>query len=737
MIGASLVLTGVLVVAAACVPGASDAQERVLTSEVEEIGIDAEEITYDQKADTVIARGDVVITRGDVQLRADEVRVNRTTNEAEARGHVSLKSPNGMLVAEVAYVNLDEETGFLEHAHVESQPPQYSLSGRRVEKGRGHSYHIEDGQFTTCHCADGPPSWSLSAEDLRVSVGGYGTLRGGKFNVLDVPLLYLPRAFFPVQRERQSGFLMPEFGASNRRGFQALLPFYWAINRSHDATVAFDVETSARAGVLAEYRYALGANARASLEASYFSESLRGLQAGQAFESTVPRNRWSVIGEGAQPVVELSQLYADVFLVGDDLFLRDINTYAFEHSRGVAIRTLPFTESRAGILHARDRVVVKGEGTYYQDLQATESRTLQRAPELSVWGQRRVFGSLLGQLNATAVDFQRGQGVDGVRLDIEPTARVPVSFGRFGFGALHASMRETTYHLQNQTLAGGGGLSANHSRETVELGASVGTGLNRIYGFGRLGVEKIKHTIEPMLEYRWLPAVDQGDLPLFDGSDGINRRNLFTYGVVSRLIGKFTASGAVAPEVRELGRMSVSQSVDLTREIEPLQVGRAADHFSDADIDALVKPSRALSLRFRTNYDATNNQISAAHVGFFVEDPRQFTVPGQSSALETRTSAGVAYRVLIGNILQEVDTNVVLRLTDWAGVLYASRYDVVANDFLDNHFGLRLLSTCDCWALDIAVTDKSNPQEVEVRAQVTLVGLGSSRPSERRATALP
>ncbi len=39
---------------------------------------------------------------------------------------------------------------------------------------------------------------------------------------------------------------------------------------------------------------------------------------------------------------------------------------------------------------------------------------------------------------------------------------------------------------------------------------------------------------------------------------------------------------------------------------------------------------------------------------------------------------------------------------------------------------VRLTSACDCWSLDLGVTDKSNPNEIEVRAQLTLVGLGSA-----------
>lgn len=713
-----------------------------------ETTISADEISYDQKSNTISARGNVIITRGSTELRADEVRLNRATNEADAEGDVRITDAEGTATADAVHLNMDEETGVLNDAQIQSRRLRYSLSGTRVEKGLGQSYRIEGGQFTTCHCTEGAPSWSISGEQLGVTLGGYGTLSNGTFKVLDVPVLYIPRAIFPVQRERQSGFLLPRFGFSNLRGFQTLLPVYWAINKSQDATIALDLETSARAGIVGDYRYALSRETKGFLDASYFNESFRGAALSSPFQATTPENRWSVEAAHDQPFLGSSRLYDDVFLVSDDLFLREINTYAFEHSRMVAIRTLPFTETRAGIVQTWDRVALKGEGTYYQDLTGFQSQTLQRAPEIDLWGQSLLGQHMLGQINAQAVDFQRARSADGARLDVEPTAMLPLPLGPFAFGSVQAALRETAYHLtERQVSDTGQELPRDTSRELVQLSGEMGSSLSRIYPVSWFGLEKIKHTIEPQVNYLYIPAVEQSDLPLFDSIDRINRRNLVSYGLVSRFIGKFASpvqatgdesSDLLHSQIRELGRLSLMQSYDLTREIDPQQPGRSADHFSDIDLDGRVNPSRALSIRFHGNYDTGNNNISAARLGIFIEDPRARPAgSGDVPRLDTRTSAGISYRFLTQNQLQELDDNIVIRLADWAGFIYSSSYDVVANRFLDNYFGLRLISTCDCWALDFAVVDRTNPQEVEVRAQLTLAGLGSSKSSETRSAIAP
>ncbi len=716
--------------------------------EERETTINADEISYEQKSNTIVARGNVVIIHGTTELRADEVRLNRATNEADAEGAVRITDTEGTVSADSVHLNMDEETGVLTDAAIQSRRFRYSLTGARVEKGLGQSYRIEDGQFTTCHCTEGAPSWSLSGQQLGVTLGGYGTLNGGTFKVLDVPVLYIPRAVFPVQRDRQSGFLLPRFGFSNTRGFQTLLPFYWAIDKSQDVTIAPDLETSARAGVVGDYRYALSRETHGFLDASYFNESFRGASLSSPFQASTPENRWSVAAEHDQPLLGTARLYDDVFLVSDDLFLREINTYALEHSRMVAIRTLPFTETRAGILQTWDRLALKGEGTYYQDLTGFQSHTLQRAPEIDLWGQTLLGQHVLGAINAQAIDFQRAQSADGARLDIEPEAMLPLPLGPFAFGSVRTALRETAYHLTDrQVTETGQELQPDQARELVEISGEMGSSLSRVYPLTWFGLEKVKHTIEPQVNYLYIPSVEQSDLPLFDGIDRVNRRNLLSYGFVSRFIGKFAAppqtsadpaSDVLHSQIRELARFSLMQSYDLSREIDPQQPDRSPNHFSDVDVDGRINPSRALSVRFHSNYDAGNNNITAARLGIFIEDPR--TRPAGSSdmpRLDTRTSAGISYRFLTQNQLQEVDDNIVIRLTDWAGFLYSSRYDIVANRFLDNYFGLRLISTCDCWALDFAVVDRTNPQEVEVRAQLTLAGLGSSKSSETRSATAP
>jgi hypothetical protein len=66
---------------------------------------------------------------------------------------------------------------------------------------------------------------------------------------------------------------------------------------------------------------------------------------------------------------------------------------------------------------------------------------------------------------------------------------------------------------------------------------------------------------------------------------------------------------------------------------------------------------------------------------------------------------------------------VVARLTKHLYAAYEARYDNRSGRFLENRYGLRLISSQECWVVDLGVSDRINPDETEVRLLVSLVGL--------------
>ena len=129
--------------------------------------------------------------------------------------------------------------------------------GDTVEKIGPKKYKITNGGFSTC--MQPTPRWDLHAGTVLLNVDHYTLLTNAVLEVKGVPMLYLPILYYPTKREdRATGFLIPTYGASSLRGQTFHNAFFWAINRSQDATLMHDWSSKTGQGGGAEYRYNIG-----------------------------------------------------------------------------------------------------------------------------------------------------------------------------------------------------------------------------------------------------------------------------------------------------------------------------------------------------------------------------------------------------------------------------------------------------------------------------------------------
>ena len=831
-----------------------------------EVAVDAESLSYDQQSDTLTARGGVTLTRGDTTLTADEVVYDRTNQIAEARGHVVLREPQATVEGDFAHLDLANETGWVDQATADLETNHYHVRGGRIEKEGGPRYSVADGVFTTCECGGlEKPSWSILGRSTRVTLKGAGVVRGLNFRVKDVPVFWFPYFVFPANTERQTGFLLPRVGYSNRRGFQYEQPFYWAINKSSDATVALDVETEARIGAIGEYRYRLSRTARGAFVGAYYNEKIRGKDEGvlapAGTPTNVPENRFLFAGHHTQRLPWDSRYYLDLFVVSDDQLLREIDSFALSANQDYAIRSLRFTTTRTGAIKTWDRGLAWVEGAYFQDLIDPEELALQRLPRVEAEHSIPLLGNrLLGRLSAEGVDYQREDGYDGLRGDISPELFLPFQLGRVVQGSLTGRLRETAYYLTSRdqvavvvpdegvTPAAGyerfrvakkllPPLESNRTREMGEVHAQLGTEVARVFNFPYLGFEKLRHSIEPEVQYLYVPQVGRPtfEVPLptcasvinpqpgincnatlfsegflFDERDAINRRNFLSYGITTRILARSPTAAetaarptaeaaaeeedddaadyvgapqdaidhdAIAPGIpslaipdfvgppappapptkgtppppapREILRASILQGYDISREL----VG--SSHLSDVDLGLRVLPVDYLALSYNATVNVEDSTLRGQAVGLVVREP--WWTPSRLARYQTATTIGVGYRFVEQNVnrlnpsspealllgsngLNEIQGSVYVRLGKYLGFSFISRYDLntttVASStpgqsetlgphFLERDYLLRIMSRCNCWILDVGVSDKFNPDERLFRVQLTLVGLGS------------
>src|SRR3989337_3205036 len=144
----------------------------------QELNVTADKLEFGDGGSQIEASGNVEITRQQSTFKADEVRMNRETQDMDAKGHVSMSDPEWRVKsADAIKMNLEKETGEIQNGDIFLEQGPVSMSGRRVQKFTGPSYHIDEAFFTTCLCESGAPSWRTSGESMDLRLEGTGTTR--------------------------------------------------------------------------------------------------------------------------------------------------------------------------------------------------------------------------------------------------------------------------------------------------------------------------------------------------------------------------------------------------------------------------------------------------------------------------------------------------------------------------------------------------------------------------------
>ncbi len=768
----------------------------------EPINVTGKETIYDSKTDTFFVKGDAVMTQGGSVLKADEIDVMRARREAHAFGHVHLIDPEIEMWATDATLNLTDETFDLYNAKILAKKNTYHLEGKRIIKVKGQNYQVKDGFFTTCACQKGAPDWSISADTMDVNVGTSGTAHNAKFDVLGQPIIPLPFAKFPADSTRHSGFLAGRQGESGLRGVQWLQPYYLAINKSSDATFALNVETSQRVGGLAEYRLTNGEDDYLWGNGAFYDESIRSehnrlsdIADPQIADPHIPVDRGGLIAMTREHITDNLIAYGNAISVSDSLYLREMDVWTLSRGYGNSFGSMRNAISTFGLLDEFQNAFVRLQGTWNQDLIQPQQFALQRLPDLTLTGRQELFNNLMfADYDAQAVDFYRYKGYQGWRFNVDPRVTLPWRFGDYLTGYATVGSQGSVYSSGGQKVnvvpVGTEGLNFNngltlesqltpggmHESAVPYFKTGVSTLLDRVYNTGWHSIDKLKNTIEPFVNYAYVPRIFQGNRPLFDQFDRLDPRSLITYGVTTRLYGKF--SDLPQPE------QPTDTSTETTNELSsddstvgpfheepvPADEGRP----QGASIDRGDVRSRELAqVTIQQAYDTSHEvALDGSHVsdieGIFNVYPT--TIASFSSQLDynPRSHAGITYatalvdiqppwsnatsRVYMGRALQgsffqigynytngrntvftptnrngaeSISARAYTDVFDRLGLYFAPDYDFAARRLLDAEYGVRLKSPCDCWAADFGITESYNPNEVQFQFQLTLGGLGS------------
>ena len=169
-------------------------------------------------------------------------------------------------------------------------------------------------------------------------------------------------------------------------------------------------------------------------------------------------------------------------------------------------------------------------------------------------------------------------------------------------------------------------------------------------------------------------------------------------------LGHIVSDGSEMSDIDALTQIYLSQVATFSSQVDYSPRNHAGVTFADATVSYQPPWSSAGS----NLYMGKAMQGSFFEVGYNYANRRDTVIPGTNKNAAEFIS-GTAYTELF----------------DFMGVYFAPDYDVASNQMLQTQYGLRLKSSCDCWAADFGVTDSYNPNDVQFQFQLTLGGLGS------------
>lgn len=663
--------------------------------------------------------GSVELERADMAIYADSVEYFEKEERAIATGNVVVTQGNNRIAADRADFNTRTQLGVFYHASGiatlrqgrQAPPPAAGIAvpqmsqendiyyfGETVEKLGPKKYKITNGGFSTC--VQPTPRWDLTADTIVLNIDHYTLLKQVLLNVKGVPLLYLPAMYYPTNdQERATGFLIPTYGISTVRGQSIHNAFFWAIDRSQDATFLYDWFSKTGSGSGAEYRYNRGGGSDGQFSTYLLDQhAATYVTDGNTVEQPGSRE-YTITGTANQALPHRFRARAQVDYFSSILTNQTFNTNVNDAARNQRRYGANVVGSAGGVFvnGTFDRTEWFSTATSSSVVGSSPRITLTRS-ERPLFGRSPIYFGATGEYahldrqtkNEDVVIDDRSLG----RLDFSPQIRYP--FKRWPFLTINttASWRETFYTrsldpadtTQNTVLD----QSVNRQYFTV-LAQLVGPVFTRVFNTPDNGyAERFKHTIEPYFNVQRTSSIDDYDrIVKIDSVDQVvGSTTSYSYGLNNRIYAKRKIGQT--SQALEILAVEISQTYytnALASRVDPTYststTAAAANNFSPVAVNVRATPSQALNASFRAEIDSKYKQVRQVSANGNLNWRQQVqTSVGWSHSFYIAELDGYNNRAYLSHYLN-VSTNVQTRDRRY-GAVYSFNYDVKKSAMLQS-----------------------------------------------------
>lgn len=482
--------------------------------------------------------GDVMLIDKSQTITADQLTFDRLLMKFNAQGNIHYQNKSIGILAEELSASKDNQSSVMLNTSYQlyDNPGHGSAGELQINSKDGLS--LLDSTYTTCVGED--PDWQITASEIEISADGItGQAYHAKIRLFDVPVLYLPYFSFPVSKERKSGFLYPSIGSSSNSGLEIETPYYWNIAPNIDATLTPYYMSKRGTQLKTEFRY------------------LTDLQSGNINIEYLNRDNAITSNNDARYLARLQHIgtfsdnfraYIDYTTISDDNYLVDIGSKEYNSNDAYLYQLgelAYFGENWQATMKIQDFEILGIHQPSYKTLPHIEILALQpftlfSTPKLK--GQFELYSELTSFKAATK------QQVSANRYHVEAGVNFPLSTPAW---FLNSEFKLINTYYQQRDIQSGSDLTKTVNRTLPKIRFHAGVNYDRTLSlFGN----HYTHTLEPQIQYLYIPEKDQTAIGLYDttnlqddynglfrdrsysGLDRIAGANQYTWGVTSRVL---------------------------------------------------------------------------------------------------------------------------------------------------------------------------------------------------------
>lgn len=479
----------------------------------------------------------------DTQLNSGKIYVDFETSNVEAFG---VENDSGKLVETPTLSDKGEEykgnrmkynfkttRGFITYAKTESDEASYS--GAKIKKIDKETFFIENGIYSTCDLSE--PHYFFFGKEMKIIQKEQLVGKWIWLAFANVPFpIPLPFAVVPMESGRRSGLLAPAYGERAGYGkYFSRFGYFWAISDYLDWNITSDYYTKGGYSLNSLFRYVERYNFSGYLEGGY-SNLFQGERTDSDFNE---RKDWRIRWVHNQTITPTSRFDVNLEFLSGNFFQQnttDYNQLLRNEIVSNATYYKSWEESGISLSASYRRNQEIQSGNISEELPTISFSKSQFYPfKRKNFAGEQAWYELIGfSYNSNAQN--RRNKIDGqlkIRGGISHDLRTGFSpkIGYFNVSP-SISYRELWYNKQIEkfSIASSTGTDSIITNDlhkismvrTFDFGISTSTKIYGMFQTNKLGVQAIRHIIQPSISFSYSPDFSNDNWGYYSSYSNLN-----------------------------------------------------------------------------------------------------------------------------------------------------------------------------------------------------------------------